>query len=140
MSENTNATPSDIVDTKQALYRLGYYRPQVGNILGDWVDREMFGGIRKFQEDHGLKVDGIMRPGGPTETAINRRLAVAMSENGGEGNEPPIIAPPEVDPNMPEFRENVPPQVPPYIDEHGNPIVDGINPWWGEPISPPKRI
>ena len=30
----------------------------------------MYDGIRKFQEDHGLAVDGIMKPGGPTEKKL----------------------------------------------------------------------
>lgn len=34
----------------------------------------MFNGIRRLQKDNSLKVDAFMRPGGPTETAINQRL------------------------------------------------------------------
>lgn len=144
MSENTNATPSDIVDTKQALYRLGYYRPKVGNTFGDWVDREMFDGLRAFQEDYELKVDGIMRPGGPTEAAINQQLAFSAGEQGeedeelpGEGARPPIIVPPEVDPNMPEIRDPVP-SAPAYRNEDGNWITEGVNPRWGQLIRPRK--
>lgn len=35
----------------------------------------MFDGIKRFQKENRLKVDGLMRPGGPTETAINQRLS-----------------------------------------------------------------
>ena len=35
----------------------------------------MFDGIRRFQKANGLKVDGFIRPGGPTERAINQQVA-----------------------------------------------------------------
>lgn len=42
--------------------------------FGDWVDNEVFDAIRRFQKDNRLEVDGLMKPGGPTETAINRLI------------------------------------------------------------------
>lgn len=41
----------------------------------DWTDDAMFDGIKRFQKENRLKIDGLMRPGGPTETAINQRLS-----------------------------------------------------------------
>lgn len=46
----------------------------------------MFKGIRSFQKNNALKVDGFMRPEGPTEKAISKQLA---SVSGGANNEPP---------------------------------------------------
>ena len=37
-------------------------------------DRDTFAGIRRFQDDHGLRVDGVMEPGGPTERSLNAEL------------------------------------------------------------------
>lgn len=53
---------------------LGYYAPLDGAEPGAWVDSDLFAGIKKFQRDNGLKVDGLMRPGGPTERALNDAL------------------------------------------------------------------
>ena len=51
--------------------------------MNDWVDGEMFHGIEKFQKDHGLKVDQVVNPGGPTENALNQALAHPSLRNGG---------------------------------------------------------
>lgn len=72
---NYRTDPNDLVNTKQALNRLGYYAvpPQRG--IDDWADSAMFDAIKKFQRDNALKVDGFMRPGGPTEQKMNIHLA-----------------------------------------------------------------
>lgn len=74
MGTNYVVTPSDIMNTKRALNQLGYYDVPPERGIDDWTDHAMFDGIRRFQKSNGLKVDGFMRPGGPTENAINRRL------------------------------------------------------------------
>ena len=86
MDEYTSVDLGDIVPTKRALNQLGYYQPPIGNELGAWVDNNLFDGIRRFQRDNRLRVDGVMKPGGPTETAINRVLS------GNAANRGPINA------------------------------------------------
>ncbi|KAF0110825.1 MAG: hypothetical protein FD149_2592 [Rhodospirillaceae bacterium] len=71
IATNVSATSDDIINTKRALNQLGYYEQPSD---GAWVDSAMFDGIRRFQRDHGLKVDGVINPGGPTEHALNRAL------------------------------------------------------------------
>lgn len=78
LATNVSADLNDIINAKMALSRLGYYRQPPDGIFRDWVDKEVFDAIRKFQKDNGLKVDRLIRPGGPTETAINRRLSSGM--------------------------------------------------------------
>jgi peptidoglycan hydrolase-like protein with peptidoglycan-binding domain len=79
MGTNYRVTATDITDTKRALNQLGYYNIPSHRGIDDWTDDAMFDGIRGFQKTNGLKVDGFMRPGGPTETAINRHLSGAAS-------------------------------------------------------------
>lgn len=74
LSPDHLAEPDDILDTKKTLMALGYYRPVDGTEPGAWVDTDLFNGIRQFQRDNGLKVDALMRPGGPTEQAMNAVL------------------------------------------------------------------
>jgi len=69
--------PADILDTKKALMTLGYYQPLDGAQPGAWVDNDLFAGIKEFQRDNGLKVDALVRPGGPTEKALNDALGDA---------------------------------------------------------------
>jgi hypothetical protein len=66
--------PADILDTKQVLARLGYYQPADGAAPGPWVDSGLFTGIRQFQRDNRLRADGLIRPGGVTERALNAAL------------------------------------------------------------------
>lgn len=89
------AEPDDILDAKHALRALGYYRTIDGSEPGAWVDNGLFDGIKAFQRDNGLKVDGFMRPGGETERAMNAALEEAPSP-GREAND-----------NQPPANENV---------------------------------
>lgn len=76
--------PEDIVSTKTALKDLGYYEPPEGIGMQPWTDEATFNGIKNFQQDNDLKVDGFMRPGGPTEATINKQLASAKNHEGWE--------------------------------------------------------
>ncbi|MGE5502439.1 MAG: peptidoglycan-binding domain-containing protein [Ignavibacteriales bacterium] len=85
MGASYRVNPGDIVNTKTALTQLGYYKPPKGMGIQPWTDEAMFDGIKRFQKDNGLEVDGFMRPGGPTEGRINHHLALA--EDGGDGGD-----------------------------------------------------
>lgn len=55
---------------KQKLKGLGYYKePEWG--MAKFTDNQMFDGIRNFQKDNKLKIDGIMKPDGETQNKIN---------------------------------------------------------------------
>ena len=60
---NSHVDPDDVVVVKRSLERLGYYGcPKWG--LHGFTDNGLFEGIKEFQRNHHLKVDGIMKPGG----------------------------------------------------------------------------
>lgn len=80
ISADRRVQPEDILRTKQALNRLGYYKSQYG-LDGGWVDNDMFSGIRQLQKDNGLKVDGVINPEGETSSAMNRLLMKNASAN-----------------------------------------------------------
>lgn len=117
MGSNYTVAPQDIVNTKTALNQLGYY-PVPDRGIDDWTDDPMFDGIKAFQKDNGLKVDGLMRPGGPTEVAINARLD---GQNDGQvvlaagRRDPNVILPSQIPQNQrtPEGRPKVQPVLPP---------------------------
>lgn len=73
---------TDLKNTKMALHKLGYYTIPPHR---DWTDDSTFNGLESFQRDNGLKVDGLMRPGGPTEASLNRNLMRISSGGGGVG-------------------------------------------------------
>lgn len=143
---NWRADPNDIVNTKRSLAQLGYYDVPAHRGIDDWTDDAMFDGIRAFQKAKDLQVDAFMRPGGPTEKAINTDLGEGETPSpntrGGiqkPGDRMPVIKPPPTDPNMPEIKIS-PNRLPggPYIDKNGNLILEGIDPRTGFPIPPPK--
>lgn len=72
---NYRVDPNDRMDTKRALSDLGYYDVPAHRGIDDWTDGATFDGIKRFQQDNSLKVDGFMRPGGPTEQTMNVQLA-----------------------------------------------------------------
>lgn len=65
--------PDDVLRVKTALNQLGYY--DIGKHgLGGGADDALASAIREYQRQRGLKVDGQMRPGGPTEQDIESVL------------------------------------------------------------------
>lgn len=73
------ANGQDVRETKSALQALGEYTPAtVGDAapeINDWTDDGLFDGLKKIQKKAGLSVDGVAKPGGPTETVINAALS-----------------------------------------------------------------
>ena len=71
VSEHTSdIEPIDVLSVKNRLKNLGYYKePEWG--ITNFTDNQMFDGIRNFQENNGLKVDGVMKPDGETEKKLN---------------------------------------------------------------------
>jgi len=73
-SSSASVEPSDILNVKTALEKVGSYeKPEWG--MTDFTDNQMFDGIKKFQKDNGLKVDGIMKPDGETVSKLNEVIA-----------------------------------------------------------------
>ena len=69
LARNSGADPDDVLAVKGLLNRVGYYdEPDYG--ITPYPDGRLFQSIARFQQDHDLKVDGWMRPGGETETAM----------------------------------------------------------------------
>ncbi|WP_142849964.1 peptidoglycan-binding domain-containing protein [Telmatospirillum sp. J64-1] len=81
-----NVEPDDVLAAKNALTRLGHYQPLEWG-LTPWPDNDMFKAIKDFQKKQGLKVDGLMRPGGPTEEKIARVLSSPMPPVSAEARE-----------------------------------------------------
>ncbi|BAE52836.1 peptidoglycan-binding domain-containing protein [Paramagnetospirillum magneticum] len=80
------ADPGDVLNVKTSMNNLGYYDPPAAYGLTPWPDTPMFDGIKNFQKDHDLEVDGIMHPDGPTVTTMNKGLAQG-EDSPSDGNE-----------------------------------------------------
>lgn len=74
IATSSNLEPTDVLRTKTALRKLGFYRPPEWGIT-DIPDRDMFAGLTAFQETNKLVPDGVMKPDGPTAKTLRRRLA-----------------------------------------------------------------
>jgi peptidoglycan hydrolase-like protein with peptidoglycan-binding domain len=59
----------DVTAAKRKLQELGFYAPR-NNELGDDFDEGFDTAIQNFQSRAGLRVDGVMKPGGETERNI----------------------------------------------------------------------
>lgn len=65
--------PDDILIAKESLRRIGYFAvPKYG--ITDAADENLYQSIRDFQKDHGLTVDGLLRPTGPTANSVAQHL------------------------------------------------------------------
>ncbi len=68
-----NLDPEDVRKTKSVLGLVEHYQePTYG--LTEYPDESMFEGIEKFQKQEGLRVDGLIKPRGPTEERLNSLL------------------------------------------------------------------
>jgi len=73
ISTDAFTKPDDVVKTKTALTKLNSYdMPDFG--ITEIPDRPMIEGLKKVQKENGLKIDGVMKPGGPTEQTIAAKL------------------------------------------------------------------
>ncbi len=74
ISQSSNTQPDDVFKTKSALVQTGDYKvPDFG--ITDIPDMGMIDGLKRFQQKNGLKVDGVMKPGGPTEAKLGETMA-----------------------------------------------------------------
>lgn len=83
VSETTaDIEPDDVLSVKNKLKDFGYYQePEWG--ITNFTDNQMFDGIRRFQADNKLQVDGIIKPAGETETKINEKIKTERLLNKG---------------------------------------------------------
>jgi len=72
-----NNQPSDTEDVKQTRKTLNSLGIDSGDIERGYIDRDLDGAIREFQKDMDLKQDGLIKPKGETEKAINNVLSSA---------------------------------------------------------------
>ena len=73
LSTSANAHPLDVLKIKSALGVLGHYEaPDWG--VSQFPDATLFAAVEKFQRAKRLKVDGILKPGGPTEQTLQASL------------------------------------------------------------------
>lgn len=67
-----NVDEDDVVKTKTALKKTGDYKAPDWGVTG-YPDQDMFDGLKSFQKREGLQVDGVMKPGGPTEKRLAQK-------------------------------------------------------------------
>jgi len=75
LGRSHNVDLDDTLMAKKTFGSLGYYKtPSYG--LTKYPDEPLFKGIESFQKDHGLRKDGVMKPGGQTERTLQARLGM----------------------------------------------------------------
>jgi len=83
LSTNAKANAEDVLATKIFLRFQGlYHTPEWG--ISQFPDRALFDAIKAYQKHQGLKVDGVMKPEGETETSIKAEAQKlqSMGRNG----------------------------------------------------------
>jgi peptidoglycan hydrolase-like protein with peptidoglycan-binding domain len=77
IGNNLTNDEEDVLQVKSELFKRGYYTKPVTNGI---IDVETTNAIKNFQKDKGLRVDGVMKPGGETEQAIRMDLGYDNTE------------------------------------------------------------
>ncbi len=65
----------DVAKIENLLGDAGYYKPMTDSGPNGGHNPNLDSAIRSFQKDKGLQVDGLLKPGGPTQEAIDRYQA-----------------------------------------------------------------
>ena len=74
VGNNMDNDPQDVWTAKNNLKNAGYMEDDAQEIESPFITRKMDEGIKAFQHDKNLKVDGIMNPGGETERGLFESL------------------------------------------------------------------
>lgn len=61
---------SDVAKVETFLHRTGHYNPMTEDGPNGWHNPNLDRAIRGFQKENDLKVDGVLKPGGPTISAL----------------------------------------------------------------------
>jgi len=79
VSRAVSTDPDDILKLKTTLSGLGHYRvPKWG--ITPYPDSGLFDAVEDFQKQSKLKVDGVLKPGGPTQKTINQTINQVLDE------------------------------------------------------------
>ena len=68
------STENDVARVKYGLSQLNYYKEPKNLGMSTIPDSQMFEGVKKYQKDKGLHVDGLLKPKGETINSINNDL------------------------------------------------------------------
>lgn len=71
VGNNLDNAPEDVKNTKRRLNTLGYFEDDTEN---DFITRDLDDGIKRFQDDNDLRIDGKLLPGGETERTIQKNI------------------------------------------------------------------
>lgn len=82
----------DVAKVETLLGDAGYYRPMTSAGPDGWHNPALDQSIRSFQKDKGLLVDGLLKPNGPTITAIG-----GLFGGSGKSNSQTVPAPAQPD-------------------------------------------
>ena len=79
MASDAAADKDDVLEVKQRLNALGHYEIPIYGMTR-YPDHRLFEGIKSFQRDQNLTVDGYMKPGGETEDALNQIFVPTLAK------------------------------------------------------------
>ena len=78
LASNFPNNQEDTLAIKKALNELGYYEPPEWGLSGQ-TEAALYEGIKNFQKDNKLAIDGRINPGGETIKTLNTKLIQAKS-------------------------------------------------------------
>lgn len=85
--DSANIDEKDVFAVKHALVKTGHYDvPEYG--ITPYPDKALFGAIKDFQKENGLRTDGIIKPEGETLSALNN-----SEDTSPEDEDPDIRSP-----------------------------------------------
>jgi hypothetical protein len=74
VGNNLTNDPDDILNVKSHFSKLGLYKNDLG-LHSPFMDFELDNAIKRFQNNHDLKVDGKINPKGETENFLKIKLS-----------------------------------------------------------------
>lgn len=115
LSASARANENEIRNAKRIFGSLGYFEPHARQ-LSKRSDNDLFESVRRFQSDHGLTTDGVIKPGGETEQMLGKILDKKRSIAAKSTSS--LVATPEMD-TKPSLLDPFPSRTPGIIPNTG---------------------
>lgn len=78
LGSSYDTNPDDVWITKHNLQKAGFYQqPEHG--MTEFPDNQLIDAVKQYQSENGLRIDGVMKPGGETERHMLDNYETAMA-------------------------------------------------------------
>lgn len=136
-NDRTN-NEDDVVNVKRTFGALDRYDEPDGRVTG-YIDRPLDTAIRGFQRDKGLRVDGFLRPGGPSGRSLQEDVRGRFRRDGARNGEDSRLSGRDRGRSLLETASSEPSRLKPALDKMERNLRRTVEGWREEGMTDAAR-